>query len=139
VSDYSHFEMGWFLDFLGILFNDLKPSIMFNEKVYNEYYPDHHLSVDEYFEAFSEEREAQLKKTYEQLSERLSKGIENSKTLLSRKDCQVLDGRLFNIMNKNLGRYLRKDFKLPTKQNTWGNNPPDPLPRIFSEFHEWKD
>jgi len=67
--------MGWFLGFLGILLNDLKPSIMYNEKVYNEYYPDHHLSVDEYFEAFSEEREAQLKKTYEQLSERLSKGM----------------------------------------------------------------
>jgi hypothetical protein len=79
--------MGWLFGFWGTFFNYLKPFIMYNEKFYNEYYPEHHLSVDEYFDPFPEERNMQLEKKYEQLFEGFSQNIENSKTLLSRRDC----------------------------------------------------
>jgi hypothetical protein len=108
--------MGWLLDFWGTFYNYLKPFIMYSEKVYNEYYPDHHLSVDEYFETFWEDINAQLGKMFDQPFEGLSKAIENSKTLLSRRDCQVLDDRLFNILDKNLGRTRHKALgKRPTR------------------------
>ncbi|KAN0122113.1 hypothetical protein V8E51_000439 [Hyaloscypha variabilis] len=70
MRDYPHFEMGLLLLFFGAFWNNLKPFIMYDEKVYNEYYPDHPLpdhplSVVELARTFSEKTRAQLKQTYE--------------------------------------------------------------------------
>jgi hypothetical protein len=112
---------------------------MYDEKVYNEYYPDHLLSVVELARTFSEKTRAQLKQTYEQPIEGLSKAIENSKALLSRRDYQELKNRLFNILNKNLDRYLSREFKLPPDKKFWERDRSDRVRRIFSKFHDWED